>query len=191
MWLREDGTPYYVGKGQGNRGLSSRGHRVRCPEKSHILLQEHPSEEVAHVVERFFISYYGRLDMGTGCLANLTDGGEGHSNPSDTTRKKLSDSKLGNTLTKGRTQSEDAKRKIGKAHETPHPWAAKLTESQVIEMRNLYARGDISQRALARWAGIDHKSVGKLLRRETWRHICPHQKPSLQAGGFRTLKATQ
>ena len=77
LWLREDGTPYYVGKGSGNRAHNPAGHRVRKPtEKERILVQEHISEEEALFSESFFISMYGRLDLGTGCLSNLTDGGE-------------------------------------------------------------------------------------------------------------------
>jgi hypothetical protein len=76
LWLREDGTPYYVGKGCKDRAYVR--HRVgKPPSKECILLQEHPSEEAAFEAEKFFISYYGRKDLGTGCLRNLSDGGEG------------------------------------------------------------------------------------------------------------------
>ena len=77
LWLREDGTPYYVGKGKGNRGLTGRKHRQKCPPKDRILIQEFPSEEAAFEAEKFLIACYGRLDNKTGCLSNLTDGGEG------------------------------------------------------------------------------------------------------------------
>jgi hypothetical protein len=79
LWLREDGTPYYVGKGQGRR--AQRGHvRIFPPiDPSRILIQEFPSEADALEAEKFLISYYGRKDLGVGCLRNLTDGGEGTS----------------------------------------------------------------------------------------------------------------
>lgn len=77
LWLREDGTPYYAGKGKGSRAFGGR-HSVHKPtEDNRILIQEHPDEESAFEAERFLISYYGRKDLGTGCLYNLTDGGEG------------------------------------------------------------------------------------------------------------------
>ena len=41
LWLRQDGTPYYVGKGKGRRGFRSQGHGVHCPpETSRIILQD-------------------------------------------------------------------------------------------------------------------------------------------------------
>ncbi len=71
MWLREDGTPYYVGKGCGKRAF-----RKASPPVDRVLLQEYPSEEGAFEAEKFLIAYYGRKDIGTGCLNNLSDGGE-------------------------------------------------------------------------------------------------------------------
>jgi hypothetical protein len=80
LWLREDGTPYYIGKGSGGRAYTSWAHGVHRPaDKTRILVQEHPCEADAFAVEKFLIAYYGRLDVGTGCLRNLTDGGEGPS----------------------------------------------------------------------------------------------------------------
>lgn len=80
LWLREDGTPYYVGKGSGIRAY--RKHRVgTAPVMDRILVQEFPSEEDAFAAEIFLISYYGREDKGTGRLLNLTDGGENPPSP--------------------------------------------------------------------------------------------------------------
>jgi hypothetical protein len=91
LWLRYDGTPYCVGKGKGNRAYDNHSHRVNAPVgEGRILVQEFPSEEAAFVAEKFLISYYGRLDIGTGCLRNRTDGGEGLSNPSPEARQKMS-----------------------------------------------------------------------------------------------------
>lgn len=86
LWLREDGTPYYVGKGKGMRA-----YRHGCPmvdvipewidkpDTERIIVQEFESEKDAFFAEKFLISYYGRKDNGTGILKNLTDGGEGAS----------------------------------------------------------------------------------------------------------------
>lgn len=77
LWLRDDGTPYYVGKGKGNRAYVGNRHKVPVPiDKSRILIQEYPSESDAFATEIFLISYYGRKDVGTGVLRNLTDGGD-------------------------------------------------------------------------------------------------------------------
>lgn len=78
LWLRYDGSPYYVGKGKGHRAFYSDGHTVRRPkDDARILIQYHESEADAITAEIFLIVFYGRLDLGTGCLRNRTDGGDG------------------------------------------------------------------------------------------------------------------
>jgi hypothetical protein len=75
LYLREDGTPFYVGKGHGKRAYVK--HRNGPPvDHARILIQDHPSEQDALAAEIFLIAYYGRKDIGTGILRNLTDGGE-------------------------------------------------------------------------------------------------------------------
>ena len=72
LWLRENGIPYYVGKGTGNRAW-----RRGCPSRERVIVQEFLSHEDAFQAERFLISLFGRKDLLTGCLINLTDGGDG------------------------------------------------------------------------------------------------------------------
>jgi hypothetical protein len=79
IWLRENGTPYYIGKGTGRRAFTGRrndGH-LPHPPRNCVLIQEFPSEADAFAAETFIIGYYGRKDNGTGILRNLTDGGDG------------------------------------------------------------------------------------------------------------------
>lgn len=93
LWLREDGTPYYAGKGKDNRGFVKENHRCSPPAQNElVIVQEWPSEEDAFEAEKFLIAYYGRRDLKTGCLRNLTDGGEGFSGLrfSEEHRRKLS-----------------------------------------------------------------------------------------------------
>ncbi len=96
LWLRYDGTPYYVGKGKDVRAF-----RRGCPPLDRVIIQEHPSEEDAFVVEKFLISYYGRIDLNTGCLRNRTDGGEGYTGKSPEARQRLSDVNKGNQNARG------------------------------------------------------------------------------------------
>jgi hypothetical protein len=86
LWLRKDGTPYYVGKGCGKRAWQSTPRHRPPNDVSRILIQEFPSEKDAFTAERFLIAYYGRKDLRAGILINLTDGGEGLSNPSEGVR---------------------------------------------------------------------------------------------------------
>lgn len=90
LWLRENGTPYYVGKGKGNRAFVKRDHSQNPPhDKENILVQEFPDEASALEAEKFLISYYGRIDLGTGCLRNRTDGGDGAPSLSPEVRAKI------------------------------------------------------------------------------------------------------
>jgi hypothetical protein len=73
------GSPYYVGKGNGNRAWSNTGRQAKKPTDagSIVLLRQGLTEKEAFEWEIFYINRYGRLDQGTGILRNKTDGGEG------------------------------------------------------------------------------------------------------------------
>jgi hypothetical protein len=79
-YLREDGTPYYIGKGKDNRAYHKQ-HSINLPkDKSKIIFMERNLSDIgALALERRYICWYGRKDNGTGILRNLTDGGEGAS----------------------------------------------------------------------------------------------------------------
>ncbi len=78
-YLREDGTPYYIGKGKGFR-LYVKKRIVPLPSKDKIIyLKRNLTEQEAIKHEVYMIAVLGRKDNGTGILRNLTDGGEGTS----------------------------------------------------------------------------------------------------------------
>lgn len=100
VWLREDGTAYYVGKGTGDRAYIKSTHRVGCPrEIERVIIYPSQSESDAFETEIALIWYYGRKDLGTGCLRNLTDGGE---NPPKGMRK-------------GKHHNQDSREQISKS----------------------------------------------------------------------------
>lgn len=143
LWLRKDGTPYYVGKGTGRRAYTSAGHGVHKPnDKEHILIHFYLTEEEAFEAEKILIAFYGRQDTQTGILRNRTDGGEnpprnvriGHVVSAETraklraanlgkkqsveTRRKHSENMRGNRFRIGKkpSMSPEVRRKIGDAH---------------------------------------------------------------------------
>jgi hypothetical protein len=75
VWLGENGTPYYVGKGKGDRAYSKHG-RLHVPSLGRIVFYIAKDEEEAFENEIALIWYYGRKDLGLGPLVNLTNGGE-------------------------------------------------------------------------------------------------------------------
>jgi hypothetical protein len=77
LWLRDDRTPYYVGKGHGERAFVWHPRIGHAPPQDRVLIQEFPSEADSFEAEKFFIAFYGRKDLGTGGLVNRTDGGVG------------------------------------------------------------------------------------------------------------------
>ena len=106
-WLREDGTPYYVGKGKNHRAW-----RKGSPPKERVLiLKKGLCEQDAFKHEVYMIFVLGRKDKECGILRNRTDGGEGCAGHfwkhTEEWRAKASASMKGKN--KGRKHSEEFK----------------------------------------------------------------------------------
>ena len=91
-YLRTDGTPYYIGKGLGRRAWKThrRGQADLRPEDKALInvLVTDLTEVQAFEWERALIEILREVSK----LENKTSGGQGCSNPSAETRKKISES---------------------------------------------------------------------------------------------------
>lgn len=118
-------TPFYIGKGRGRRYKKTDGrnkwwrHIVNKHGYEVKFLHEGLTEEDALNKEIELIKYYGRRDIGTGILVNLTDGGDGVINHIQTEEHKEKNriAHLGtNNSFYGKTHADDVRKKIIEAN---------------------------------------------------------------------------
>ena len=89
------------------------------------ILHENISHDECREIEIDLIRKYGRKDLGTGSLCNLTDGGEGVLGliVSDETKRKLSE------INKGKKVSDETRRKLSEMNKgEKHPFFGKTGE---------------------------------------------------------------
>ena len=128
-YLREDGTPYYIGKGKAGR-ITNSLHRIAIPknEERIIYLKKNLTDEEARRHEIYMIAILGRKDLGTGILRNMTDGGEGCAGRvlSQETKKKLSEAHKGRKKSKAHRKAMSISAKKRRASDK---WKASASAS--------------------------------------------------------------
>ena len=143
-YISKKGLPYYIGKGKGRRAFQK--HNVSVPKdiSKIVFLETNLSNDGACALERRYIRWYGRKNIGTGILHNKTDGGESqvglvHSNK---TKQIMSNSKLGNKNSignknrKGKPCSEKTKELLRK-HNTGKNLSEEIKHKIKTKMKSL------------------------------------------------------
>ena len=155
-YLRKDRTPYYIGKGAGNR-VYSKNHNINLPPKERILfLKQNLTEEEAFKHEKYMITLLGRKDLGTGILHNKTDGGEGASGfiHSEDARKRIGQSSKGRG--NGKTWWHDADGNSKRCAECPgEGWVSGLGE----KLKSKISKSKKGENNY--WYGKNHSSKSK------------------------------
>jgi len=201
-YRKDTGEIFYVGMGHDNRIYckKSRNYLWKDVVKNHgyygEIVYDNLTFEEAEVIEIMLIAKYGRINIGTGILVNLTDGGGGSRNKvvsektkqllskintgkkaSKETRKKISRAlkgkkkpKLSITMT-GIKKPEHSERMRGEKHPN-----SSLTDEQVLDMRNEYdnlKRGEKLKfmRKMMDKYGMSKGGIQKVIYRTTYTHI--------------------
>ncbi len=175
-YLRENGTPYYIGKGSGNRAFIKRRRGVKPPADTNRIkiLYEYEVESEAFQKEIELIAQYG-LKVNGGLLLNQTTGGEGVSRKLrpeeiEARRKQM----LGNQINKGRKLTEEHKRNISEGNKgKQRPPVSEETRRKISESLLGTARRAIpceykgmkfsSIRNLAKYLGVSNTTARRRL----------------------------
>lgn len=192
-YLREDGTPYYIGKGTGDRA-HRKDRRVRPPRDNSriVFLKQNLTEEEAFKHEIYMIAVYGRKDLGTGILHNRTDGGEGASGyvPSEDSRRRRSENMRGEKNHRyGKSPSRETRKKrseslkgeknpmYGKSYseETKRKWSEQRTGRKLSQK----TRQKLSKLKKGKNIGGDNHNYGKKL----WNDGNGNNKLSIECPG--------
>ncbi len=185
-YLREDGSPYYIGKGKGKRWYYKYGKNCKPPkDRSRIIkLKQNLIEEEAFKHEIYMIAVFGKKCDGTGILMNIADGGNAppkiygdkHHMKTEEYKKRVSEKLKGknnprygkSAPNKGTAISEDLRKKItGEGNGKSRWWKLTFEDGREFVMcgltnwckENGYSKGCLSKVAKGKDGRKKHKDI--------------------------------
>ena len=174
-YLREDRTPYYIGKGKGKRLYKKSENEIKLPKDKNgiIFLKQNLTEEEAFKHEIYMIAVLGRKDLGTGILRNKTNGGEGSSGyvMSDDRKKQMS------KIHKGKKLSKEHKQILNECRVKKHSSESKekMSKSKIGNKVNVGRK--LSKEHIEK---IRQSNMNKVVSDETKRKISETKKGAIQ-----------
>jgi hypothetical protein len=181
-YLREDRTPYYIGKGKGKRWYYKYGKNCKPPrDRSRIIkLKQNLTQEEAFKHEVYMIAVFGKKCDGTGILMNIADGGnappvlrgENHPMKKEENRRKVSEKLTGrrghSAWNKGIPIKEEVRQKIiGEGNGVSQWWKLTFSDGRELVMcglsnwckENGYSKAHISKMFLGKEGRKKHKDI--------------------------------
>jgi hypothetical protein len=207
QYLREDRTPYYIGKGKNDRAWVSHkrknGTDLLPDNLNNIqILFDCLSEEEAIALEINLIKEHGRIDIGTGILRNMTDGGDGVSGyiPDSVIVARIAEKNRGKKRTTEFKQSRTGKNNsfYQKSHseETRHLMSKNHADvsgsnnpmyGKTHPNKGVKGKWKWNDRAKAKVSGINNPMFGKISpnKGKTPAKLeCPHCLKQISLGNF-------
>lgn len=101
----------------------------------------------------------------------IGDSLRGRKHHSEEWKEKLREKMKGNTYWVGREHTEEHKKRMSNRMRGENAAASKVTEPEVVAIRDLYDTGDFYLKDLATTFGISRTQVGAIVNRRAWSHI--------------------
>jgi group I intron endonuclease len=139
-------------------------------------------------IEKSLISKYGRRDLGLGNLVNMTSGGDGFHEPSEETRRKLSEANKGDKNPMfGKTHSEETRHKLSEANKgDKHPMFGKNLLEETRRKLSEANKGD--KNPMFGRKGYECPMFGKTRSEESRQKISKFQRNRDNIKGYTYIK---